>query len=52
MTNKYVSFISDEDFINCVKYVIDAYQLEKIDNIEKMLKHGEKLKKIDKMIKL
>ncbi len=35
MTNKYVNFISDEDFINCVKHVVDKYQLERANNIEK-----------------
>jgi len=33
MTNKYVDFVSDEDFLECVKYVCEAYP-EKIIEID------------------
>ena len=32
MVNKYVDFVSDEDFLECIKWVCDSYPInDKID---------------------
>ena len=49
--NKYVSFISDEDFLDAVEFVVKSYIVENsVKMIEDELKHGKNTTDFIKLI--